>query len=245
MTTIVLDAGHGGHDPGAQGHGLVEKNVALRIARGVRDGLQSKYDVDVRMTRDSDKFVELSERADIANRINADLFVSFHHNAAGGSGFETFVFPGTRRSKTGEMQDAIHDKLMAFYGPRGIRDRGKKEANFAVLRETDMPAVLIENLFLDHAGDAALLKQVNTIDSIIAASVMGIADALDLQPRAGSLPENSLPAIGGKGKVVAGGQEAEGFIIEDRLYVPVRFVSEALGARVSYDNQTKTATITK
>lgn len=78
--TIVIDAGHGGHDPGTSHYGLKEKYLALDIARYLRDELQGAG-VSVIMTRDSDRFIPLSGRPSVANRAAADLFVSVHLNA--------------------------------------------------------------------------------------------------------------------------------------------------------------------
>lgn len=75
---LVIDAGHGGYDSGAVGNGLVEKNLTLQIARRVRDILTVNYPITIKMTRDSDVFVSLSERANIANAFSANYFISFH-----------------------------------------------------------------------------------------------------------------------------------------------------------------------
>jgi N-acetylmuramoyl-L-alanine amidase len=94
--TIVLDPGHGGHDPGAIGPtGLMEKDVALDLALRLRRLLQSRLGVRVRMTRTEDVFVSLPERTAFANQVKADFLVSIHVNAAsarGAVGFETFYF---------------------------------------------------------------------------------------------------------------------------------------------------------
>ncbi|MCW1381716.1 N-acetylmuramoyl-L-alanine amidase [Novosphingobium sp. KCTC 2891] len=80
---VVIDAGHGGHDPGASGAGgQREKDVTLALARAVRDALLRQGRVRVAMTRDADRFLVLEERADVARRLGADLFVSIHADAA-------------------------------------------------------------------------------------------------------------------------------------------------------------------
>lgn len=180
MPILVLDPGHGGTDPGAQSNGLIEKDLALNLGLRVRDWLRNGYVVDVRMTRETDVFVSLSDRANFANQLNADYFVSLHHNAAGGEGFESYVYPGTRSGKAGQMQDLVHAEVMAYLGSFGVRDRGKKEANFAVLRETRMPAILLENLFVDNAMDAQLLKDPEVMKQLARAIARGIAKAMGL-----------------------------------------------------------------
>lgn len=80
---VVIDAGHGGHDPGASGqNGEREKDLTLMLARSVRDALVASGRVRVALTRDTDRFLVLDERADIARRLNADLFISVHADAA-------------------------------------------------------------------------------------------------------------------------------------------------------------------
>lgn len=93
--TVVIDAGHGGKDPGAVGNTLKEKDINLRVALALGKLLEGEQDIKVIYTRKTDVFVELSERANIANRNKADLFVSIHTNATAGnkavSGTETYT----------------------------------------------------------------------------------------------------------------------------------------------------------
>ncbi|TNJ46617.1 N-acetylmuramoyl-L-alanine amidase [Tamlana fucoidanivorans] len=98
---VVLDAGHGGNDPGNIGNGFKEKDIALKVVLAVGKMLESHPDIKVVYTRKTDTFIDLFVRGQIANRANADLFVSVHcnshHSAAHGT--ETFVL-GTHRNKT-------------------------------------------------------------------------------------------------------------------------------------------------
>ena len=80
---VVIDAGHGGHDPGASGEGFTEKTLVLGLARALRDRLLAEGGVRVAMTRSDDRFLALSERVDIARRLGADLFLSVHADSAG------------------------------------------------------------------------------------------------------------------------------------------------------------------
>ena len=95
MHTIVIDAGHGGHDPGCQYGGKQEKNITLAIALKLGKIIKENLtDVNVKNTRSEDKFVELSERTAIANRNSADIFISIHVNANGktsANGTETYT----------------------------------------------------------------------------------------------------------------------------------------------------------
>lgn len=90
---VVIDAGHGGHDTGASAYGVIEKEITLRLAWALRDQLSAR-NFEVFMTRDTDRYLTLRERAEIANRLHADLFVSLHCNAGrrpGARGIELFI----------------------------------------------------------------------------------------------------------------------------------------------------------
>lgn len=181
MVKIVLDAGHGGHDPGAVANGLREKDLTLTIVKHIGRMLSEYENVEVHYTRTDDRFLELSERAAIANKLKADLFLSVHINAGGGTGFESYVYNGNVSSATIAYQNVIHSEIMKAIG--GVRDRGKKRANYAVLRETKMPALLTENLFIDNASDAAKLKSQEFILKIASGHVEGIVKAFGLKKK--------------------------------------------------------------
>ena len=85
LPLVVIDAGHGGHDPGASGQGLVEKNLVLMLARALRDELEEQGEVRVALTRDDDRYLLHAERFEIARRLEASLFVSIHADSAGES----------------------------------------------------------------------------------------------------------------------------------------------------------------
>ncbi|MGB7999873.1 MAG: N-acetylmuramoyl-L-alanine amidase, partial [Anaerobacillus sp.] len=198
MKLIVIDPGHGGSDPGATFRNYQEKNFNFAISRMVRDHLLSKYEVDVVLTRESDKTVALKARTDLANAVKADFFLSIHNNAAAGKGFETYIYNGKVPSQTVQLQSTIHNKIASsVLKSYKIDDRGKKRANFHVLRETKMSALLIEVLFLDNEDD---LKLLNTPSFITDISI-GIADAT---ATALKLPANSSPPEGPLYKVIAG-----------------------------------------
>ena len=147
MVKIFIDPGHGGNDPGAVGNGLKEKDLTLKIAKYMRDYLLANYTgVSVRMSRETDKTVSLSARTNDANKWGANAYISIHVNAGGGTGFESYVYPNVGKS-TRDLQNAVHGEVMKAFS--GFRDRGKKQANFHVLRETKMSAVLTENCFID------------------------------------------------------------------------------------------------
>lgn len=177
MAKIVIDPGHGGHDSGAAGFGLQEKSINLDIALEIRRLLANF--ADITLTRTSDVYVSLSDRSALANRIGADLFISIHVNAGKGTGFESYVFNNAPASTVNLVQP-IHKKVAAFYKDSGFTDRGQKKANFAVLRQTLMPATLLENLFIDTQKDADKLKDPAFRKEIAGAIADGVKTTLKL-----------------------------------------------------------------
>lgn len=171
---ICIDAGHGGSDPGARASVPVETNESdlnLSIALRLKERLSDANDVI--MTRKVDRTLSLGARTRFANRQEADLYVSIHCNSAGSaevSGIETFIYPGSKVS--GPYAEAIQSGLMARFP--GHKDRGVKEANYHVLRETAMPAVLVECEFMSNPEQLAFLND----DKNRTAIADAIADAL-------------------------------------------------------------------
>ncbi|MGD6775892.1 N-acetylmuramoyl-L-alanine amidase [Sutcliffiella horikoshii] len=183
MKLIVLDPGHGGQDPGAMFQRLQEKVVNLDIAKRVRAYLEKEYEVKVMMTREGDSTVSLEARTNLANSVKADYFCSIHHNAGGGTGFESYRFNGsnTFSSKSKSFQEIVHREVInVVTGKYNRRDRGIKAANFHVLRETSMPSVLLEILFLDNTEDRALIQHETFKEDVSAAIAEGLAKALAL-----------------------------------------------------------------
>lgn len=183
---VFIDAGHGGSDPGAVANGLEEKGLTLDIGRRIENILANQFDgISVKMGRTDDYAMSLSQRTNDANTWGADLFVSIHINAGGGTGYEDYRYNTlSASSNTGNIQSTIHQAVMAHLQPFGVTDRGAKSANFHVLRETNMPAVLTETLFIDTVGDADLLKRVDFLNAVATGHAEGIAQAFGLQRRA-------------------------------------------------------------
>lgn len=125
MKKVWLDAGHGGSDTGASGYGLQEKDVVLKIVKYAKSYLEANYkNVQVKLTRSTDVFYGLSKRASMANQWGADLFVSVHANAGGGTGFESFRYPGTA-GDTLKLQECLHSAVLTTMKAYGqITDRG-------------------------------------------------------------------------------------------------------------------------
>jgi N-acetylmuramoyl-L-alanine amidase len=184
--TVVLDPGHGGKDSGAIGNGIYEKDIVLKIAQGTKKYLEDNFEgVAVLMTRTKDEFIELLDRSKKANSWKASLFVSIHINASvnkAALGFETFIFEKSTSANTKKLQDLIHASIMK-HAPY-FKDRGQNKANFSVLRNTVMSAVLTEIGFITNSTDASQLKDNAKINNIAKGHGEGIASFLGLKRKA-------------------------------------------------------------
>jgi N-acetylmuramoyl-L-alanine amidase len=171
--TICVDAGHGGTDPGAIGKNpfrLEEKAFTLSVALLLDEEL-SRGGHSVIMTRTQDRTLSLSARAAFANRFKADFFISIHANAAASimpEGMEVFHFPGSAKGQVA-AGEILRSMLEAF---PDHKNRGVKEANFAVLRLTSMPSVLVECEFLTNPPQLQFLAD--------PANQRGLAEAIAL-----------------------------------------------------------------
>lgn len=206
---IVLDPGHGGRDPGAvnEQFGLDEKTLALDISLRLR-GFLREYGYDVHLTRAGDTYPTLDERAALANRVNADLFLSIHFNAVATpsvDGVETYVMtlaghPSTnsgqltasaRQSHPGNANDPWN-ALVGYYLQRQLvenlaaNDRGLRRARFSVLRQVECPAALVECGFITHPASARKIATPAYRDRIARALLAGV---LDYQKRLNALRE--------------------------------------------------------
>ena len=156
---VVLDPGHGGPDPGAIGiGGIRETDVVLDVAKSVEKLLIEKG-IKVKLTRKNEVDLDLPPRVSIANRTNADIFVSIHANASRGkrrdiNGLETFYYSGWK----GRLLAKKIQKQILKVSP-GSPDRGVRQGRFFVIKNTRMPAVLVEIGFLTGKLDARRLEK--------------------------------------------------------------------------------------
>jgi N-acetylmuramoyl-L-alanine amidase len=170
---VLIDPGHGGKDPGAIGpDGLREVEVIMPIARRVAAILESQG-IRTRMTRTSDYFVGLDDRVEIADRLNATVFVSIHANSIEGrpdvNGLETYYYG----QEGGKLADVVHRNILNTVTGKGfyIGDRNTRRARFLVLRKSSMPAILVETGYLTNDLEVARLRR----DDYRAAQAEGIA----------------------------------------------------------------------
>lgn len=194
---IVIDAGHGGKDPGAQNPtiGLREKSLTLDLSRRVQTLLQQRG-FRVSQIRTNDTYIELKERSARANKLGGDLFISLHFNATAKpsvSGVETYAFtppwqPSTSRSELDESDKKSYpafehigwSTLAAYYIQTSLRDtlkvpdRGLKRARFTVLEGLSMPGVLVEGGFVTNATEGNNIGSAAYRDRMARAIVDGI-----------------------------------------------------------------------
>jgi N-acetylmuramoyl-L-alanine amidase len=178
--TVVVDAGHGGKDigtPGTRGLSpLPEKSIVLLVANHAGRLLQDRQ-ARVIWTRTTDRFLELDQRAAIAQRNRADLFVSIHADSAPRNrqacGSTVYVCRGASAQSWSAARNIVHALSLA-----GIECRGIKQANYRVLVAHPRPAVLVECGFLSNPGDATRLNTQAYRSRLAAAIARGVADYL-------------------------------------------------------------------
>lgn len=198
FTTVVLDPGHGAQDKGAASPYEFEKNFALDVARRVRDELKAAG-LTVLMTRNSDTFVELQDRAALANNTPSSIFVSLHFNSSpnfSASGLEIFCITPRGSPSTENDELMVRDMVREEGNDADMQsvclasaitnclqgssltmpDRGLKRARFAVLRLTKVPAVLVEGGFLSNLKDAALVANTEWRNKYAHAIATGILE---------------------------------------------------------------------
>jgi N-acetylmuramoyl-L-alanine amidase len=180
---VAVDAGHGGSDPGAIGPtGTKEKDVALAIAQALRR-LLTQQQLDVVMTRDADVFVPLEDRAQIASRGGATLFVSIHANAStdpNATGTQTFYANPTSQP----LAQAVLDETART---NGLAPRGTTQASFKVLVDTGhIPSILVEAAFITNAREEQLLRDPQVQQAVAQGILKGILRFL-------TMPQATMP----------------------------------------------------
>jgi N-acetylmuramoyl-L-alanine amidase len=202
VRTVVLDAGHGGHDNGAKSVFGYEKTYTLDTVRRLRKKLEDAG-LRVVQTRNSDTFIDLERRPSVANKTPGAIFVSIHYNSAdwkpSASGIETYAIPPLGAPPSGQDRVMARDKMKerghalepvdftlancvqhAIVGRLGVEDRGVKRARFVVLKDAGTPAILIEGGFLTNPGDAGRIDDPKWRDRYAAAIAAGIVEYRNL-----------------------------------------------------------------
>ncbi|MCL2056305.1 MAG: N-acetylmuramoyl-L-alanine amidase [Oscillospiraceae bacterium] len=157
QSVIVIDAGHGGTDPGAVYEGRMEKDDNLRMALAIRERLLA-CGQQVIMTRYTDVFIPLAQRSEISNQNGADIFVSVHRNSSnspGANGVETYIQNGADALRIRNAQ-IVHGEIISA----GVQSNGGvRQGNYAVLRETYAPAMMLELGYITNERDNELFDQ--------------------------------------------------------------------------------------
>ena len=259
IDTIVIDAGHGGYDPGATGNGFKEKDLALKFVKDLKKEIERLTDqLKVVLTREKDEFISLGLRAQIANKYNAKttLFISKHLNSASANtakGTETFCHPTSSkgRSLASSIQSAIvKNKLTRA-------DRGVKTGTFYVLRGTNMPSCLLESCFINNKGDLDFF--LNNYDKFVEVVAVAILEHIGMEKVSETKPTEK-PTPPKKEKVtivndkmnmilIAEHVAMEGFIKNGTSYINVndnflsiREILEKLGLEVGWDDELRIIT---
>ena len=155
---IFIDAGHGGPDPGAVGNNVIEQYVNLNVAKELASLLRKGgYEVKEYRTTPTEKVLsnknqDLTNRASMANQSGANYFISIHTNSSlnpAANGFEAYVY-----RLGGAAEELAHSIVDSVVSKLGSKNNGVRQANFAVLRRTSMPAVLLELGYLSNPTEA-------------------------------------------------------------------------------------------
>ena len=178
IRTVMLDAGHGDHDPGAVGLFSQEKNLNLALALAVAEELRQRG-FQVALTRSDDTFLSLAERCRAAEK--ADIFVSLHHNASlnkKASGVETYA-PATvsdNHTQSVILAFLVHRRMASV---AAVPDRGLRSARYYVLENTGIPAILVEAGFISNPTEEILINTAEYRQRISTAIADGIVDFYD------------------------------------------------------------------
>ena len=172
--TIVVDAGHGDHDPGAHRDKLLEKDINLDVALYLEKKLKAAG-ANIVMTRRDDTFLELRERSNIANNLNADAFISVHTNAASEAahGIETYWYDKYSSAESKALAESIQKRLIEV---TEASNRGVKNQSFSVIRESKMASVLVEVGFLTNDEEYKLLLTQSYREELAEGIYQGVLD---------------------------------------------------------------------
>jgi len=208
MAKVILDAGHGGVEPGAVHEGRQEKDDNLRLTLAVGEILENQG-IEVAYTRTEDVYDTPLQKAQIANEEGGDFFISFHRNSSPEenqySGVETLVYDAS--GDKAALAEAINAELAEV----GFRDLGVNErTDLVVLKRTQMPAVLVEVGFLNTDADNQLFDaQFEAVAEAIAGGILSTLEEMGLySPGAIGAANGAAPGDGGSAGNAAGGGNA-------------------------------------
>jgi len=247
---LIIDAGHGGSDPGATGNGIVEKEYTLKISLYQYERFR-QLGISVALTRDKDVTLDPAPRANLVKNSGAKYCISNHINAGGGEGVETIHSIHAKPDMAKAIADAIVAAGQKF---RRVfsRKNDKGQDYYYMHRLTgSVQTVIVEYGFCDNPADSERIK--NNWEAFAEAAIKGFCQFAGLPytpprnepaPAPASDPGSDMPTITGTARVLVNDVEiGVGYIIDGRTYVPLRAIGEALGLQVSWDQTTKTASL--
>lgn len=173
---IILDPGHGGSDEGAKVHYFMEKRLTLMTSLLVRKYLE-EMGYRVLMTRSKDVFIPLPRRVSMANKTKAVLFASIHYNSSpspDAHGIEVFYHGGSDAKRLNQSRKLATSVLGELISHTTALSRGIKNGNFHVIRETSMPAILIEAGFMTNHEERTNLRDKKYLEKISKGIAIGI-----------------------------------------------------------------------
>lgn len=176
---IVIDPGHGGKDLGAHSKQpkYQEKHLTLSTAKMLKTYLE-QMGYSIVLTRQNDTFISLEKRAEAANKLDPKLFVSIHFNSAPNTdakGIEIFYYKSDNdKSRTKSSKKLAEKILTNVIAETKAKSRGVKHGDLSVIRNTEMPAVLVEGGFLTHKDELPLLKDGNYLKRLAWGIAIGI-----------------------------------------------------------------------
>lgn len=189
---VVLDAGHGGKDNGASFDKFLEKSVNITTALLTKRHLES-LGYRVIMTRSKDNFIPLVQRVKIASQVKADIFVSIHFNSSKNKqakGIEVYYYSSKPLPRNRASQQLANCVLTRLIDQTEANSRGVKTGNFHVIRETAMPAVLVEGGFITNFQERQKIGQRAYLDQI----ALGVAQGIDSYFKMNKCPRRELNA---------------------------------------------------
>lgn len=215
--TVCLDDGHGQETAGKRTPPILQLKGRVVKENEFNREVVKYLEIELKrcgfrtiLAAPGDQDVPLSARTSLANRYNADLFISCHYNAGGGEGEETYYFAGSSRGK--RAAELIHNQVLRSGVYR--RNRGVKTANFFVLRETKMPAVLVEYGFMDDPGleEAAQMVDPKVQRAFAVATAKGICQYFGVQ-YVPEIPDKQKPMY----RVMVDGKEIFDTAYEEKI----------------------------
>ncbi len=229
MKIVVIDAGHGGKDPGAIGTtGAREKDFALTMALKLEKRLSGSQ-ITVILTRKNDTYLELSQRANIANNLKADAFISIHANSTGTMGSASGTETLYTRPECEDFANTLHKHLIAA---TGLTDRKVKNQNLAVTRLTKMPAALLEAGFINHPADEMKLFDPAFQDKVVESIAKALYEFFGVKdrPEPADVPYPEMEIMVRTHE----DQTYTGYNINNTTWIPSRPIGDLLGATVGY-----------